>query len=166
MRNQEKRTKPIVALLVAVLVSTSWFAWRDCGHASVVNEAANTANPLIGMWEMSVVGNVGTYLYKYAISDGTWVALGNIDLGFLNYRYSPTVGAYVKNADGSYSYRERGWTFTRGGVCNGSLESTGTFVLDSDGITFRGPGTYRQFDLAGNTILTENFTVVATKIGV
>ena len=166
MRNQEKRTKPIVALLVAVMVSTSWFAWRDRGHASVVNEAATTANPLIGMWEMTVVGNVGTYLYKYAISDGTWVALGNIDLAFLNYRYSSTVGAYVKNADGSYSYRERGWTFTRGGVCNGSFESNGTFVLDADGSTFRGPGTFKQFDLAGNTILTENFTVVATKIGV
>jgi hypothetical protein len=76
------------------------------------------------------------------------------------------MGAYVRNGDGSYRYREIGWTYTRGGVCNGSFESTGTFVLDGSGNTFTGPGVFKQFDLTGKTVLSEIFTVVATKVAI
>lgn len=127
---------------------------------------AGSPNPLIGLWNMTVVGQVATYQYKYTISEGTWVASGNIDQGFYNFVYGPTLGAYTQNADGSYSYREMGWTYARGGVCNGSFESVGTFVLDGSGNSFSGPGTFKQFDLSGKTILTDGFTVVATKVGV
>lgn len=141
------------------------FAHASVPPAKSANPAV-AANPLIGLWNMTVSGEAGTYLYKYTISEGSWVTIGNIDQGFYNFNYGPTLGAYVQNADGSYSYREIGWTYTRGGVCNGSFESTGTFVLDSSGTSFGGPGVFKQFDLTGKTILTDNFTVVATKVGV
>ena len=126
---------------------------------------AVAANPLIGIWDMTVQGQA-TYLYKYAISEGSWVTIGNIDGGYYNFRFGPTLGAYEQNPDGSYRYRETGWTYTRGGVCNGTFETTGTFVLDSSGTTFSGPGVFKQFDLTGKTILTEDLSVVATKLGV
>lgn len=156
----------IAAMLVLTTVihkANALVLVNSTGNSEV---AASSANPLIGIWDMTVVGEAGTYLYKYTISEGSWIAIGNIDGGFFNFRYSPTLGAYVKNTDGSYRYREIGWTYTKGGVCNGSFESIGTFVLDASGNSFSGPGSIKQFDLSGRTILTDNFTVVATKLGV
>ena len=154
------------AVVVAILM-TSFIAFN---YASVqparsTNSPLIAANPLIGIWDMTVQGQ-STYLYKYAISEGTWVTIGNIDGGFYNFRYGPTLGAYVQNPDGSYRYRETGWTYTRGGVNSGSFETTGTFVLDGSGSSFSGPGVFKQFDLTGKEILSENLTVVATKLGV
>jgi hypothetical protein len=163
MNDQKKRTTQMFGLIVALLALTAWFALPS--RNSVVNAATSVDNPLVGMWEMTVQGSA-TYHYKYAISDGTWVATGDIDGNFYGYRYSPTVGAYAKDAGGSYSYRERGWTYTQGGICNGTFESTGRFELDASGGTFSGPGVFKQFDLKGRTILSEPFTVVATKVGV
>ena len=153
------------SVLAAVLLTAGWLALPGRGSAPAANAAGVGGNPLVGIWEMTVQGNA-TYHYKYAIAEGTWVTNGDVDKGFLNFQFSPTTGAYVKNADGSYSYRERGWTYTRGGVCNGAFESVGTFVLSEAGDTFSGPGVFRMYDLAGNTILTENLTVVATKVPV
>lgn len=154
---------PLFGSVIALLLFTGVRALPTCNSASVANSLAGFDNPLIGIWEMTVQGQAGTYLYKYAISEGTWVTIGNLDGGFYNFRYGPTLGAYLKNADGSYRYREIGWTYSRGGVCNGSFESTGTFVVDASGHTFSGPGVFKQSDLTGKTILTENFTVMATK---
>lgn len=158
------------ALVTYVLISTlalACFAFgrtplQPVANASPADEIDTT---LVGMWEMTVQGSA-TYHYKYAISVGTWVTVGDIDGNFYGYRYSPTVGAYSKNADGSYSYRERGWTYTQGGVCNGTFESVGTLVLDGTGNTLSGPGVFKQFNLAGRTIVMEDFTAVATRVGV
>src|ERR1041384_4779908 len=90
---------------------------------------AVTANPLIGIWDMTVRAETNTYFYKYTISEGSWITIGNIDGGFYNFRYGPTLGAYVQNSDGSYRYREIGWTYTKGGVSHGSFELVGQFVL-------------------------------------
>jgi len=162
--NQKRKTTQILALVAGLVMFTGWLAMPSRHNAHATNAVATADNPLIGIWEMTVQGST-TYLYKYAITDGAWVANGNIDQAFLNYRFSPTTGAYVRNADGTYSYRERGWTYTRGGVCNGSFESTGTFTLAASGDQFSGPGVFKLFDLTGNTILTESFTAVATKVG-
>jgi hypothetical protein len=153
-------------LIVFTLLATACLA-------PALNNArgAQTADPseidtsLIGIWDMTVTGG-GLFHYKYSISVGSWVAIGDIDQGYFNVHYGPTVGAYTKNPDGSYRYRETGWTYTRGGVCNGTFESTGTFVLDASGNSFSGPGVFKQFDLKGNTLLTESFTVLATRIPV
>lgn len=166
MKNQTKQRIQILGLAVMLSILGTWFAQLSRNRAVAASPVSSVNNPLVGLWNMTVVGQAGTYLYKYAISEGTWVTIGNIDQGFYNFNYGPTLGAYVQNADGSYSYREIGWTYTRGGVCNGSFESTGTFVLDSSGNSFSGPGSFKQFDLAGHTTLTDNFTVVATKVGV
>lgn len=157
------RTMLLATFVVATYFALSHPPVQSITSANALNEVTDTA--LVGIWEMTVQGNA-TYHYKYAISVGTWVTNGDVDQGFLGYRFSPTTGAYVKNADESYSYRERGWTYNRGGVCNGSFESTGTFVLDASGNTFSGPGVFKMFDLAGNTIITENLTVLATRIPV
>jgi hypothetical protein len=159
-----KKKSSFIAAAIALVMITSWGVARTNKPILTIPEVP-ASNPLIGIWEMTVQGNA-TYLYKYAISDGTWVTNGNIDRGFLNFTFSPTTGAYIKNADGTFSYRERGWTYTRGGVCNGSFESTGTFELDATGTSFSGPGVFKLVDLNGGTILTENFTVTAVKIPV
>lgn len=165
MRNRDRSAWQKYGLVVALIASIVWSIVPNWSDPPVANAAPDTVNPLVGIWEMTVNGN-DTYHYKFAISEGTWVANGDVDLGFLGFRFSPTTGAYVRNADGSYSYRERGWTYTRGGVCNGTFETTGTFELDASGDTFSGPGVFRMFDLNGRTIFTEELTVVATKVNV
>jgi len=166
---KREKTKRFLAtsVLISALILVTCFAFGRAPMQSV--ESASSTDEidtaLVGMWEMTVRGGV-TYHYKYAISVGTWVTVGDIDGNFFGYRYSPTVGAYVKNTDGSYSYRERGWTYTQGGVCNGTFESVGTLVLDASGNTLSGPGVFTQFNLAGRPILTEDFTAVATRVGV
>ena len=164
-RNMLNVTERLFAIstIVALLVFAGWFTLPSHNSAPVAMAYTSNDNPLVGLWEMTVRGEAGTYLYKYTISEGSWITICNIDGGFYNVRYGPTLGAYAKNADGSYRYREIGWTYTRGGVCNGTFESTGTFDLDSSGTTFSGPGVFKQFDLSGNLMLTEHFTVVATK---
>ena len=162
----------IIKQMLAKAMATSTIlviAYLAFSHVSVQPAKSASpvvsANPLIGIWDMTVQGQA-TYLYKYAISEGSWVTIGNVDGGYYNFRYGPTLGAYVQNPDGSYRYRETGWTYTRGGVCNGTFETTGTFVLDPSGNTFSGPGVFKQFDLSGKPILTENLTVVARKLPV
>jgi len=167
--NRRKLAIATAAFLIAAVIVATTVKQKACASALVnksMSAEVSSDNPLIGLWEMTVVGEASTYLYKYTISESTWIAIGNVDGGFFNFRYAPTLGAYVKNADGSYRYREIGWTYTKGGVCNGSFESIGTFVLDASGNTFNGPGSFKQFDLTGRIILTDNFTVVATKVGV
>jgi hypothetical protein len=57
-----------------------------------------------GMWEMVVTG-FNLYHYKYAISDGSWVATGDVDEGFQGLKFSPTMGAYLPQEDRSFSYK-------------------------------------------------------------
>lgn len=159
-----KKNSSILAIAIALVTITSW-CFAETNKAIPTIPEVSSSNPLIGIWEMTVQGNA-TYLYKYAISEGAWVTNGNIDRGYFNFTFSPTTGAYIRNADGTYSYRERGWTYTRGGVCNGMFESTGTFELDATQTSFSGPGVFKLFDLNGGTILTENLTVTAVKIPV
>jgi hypothetical protein len=128
-----------------------------------VSAAPAKTHDLTGIWEMSVKGSA-VYRYKYAISPETWVATGDIDQKFLEYKFSPTVGAYARKADGSYRYRETGWTYTLEGVCNGTFESVGTFVVDSSGKSFSGPGTFKMLDLDGKVNFTEDITAKATKL--
>ena len=165
MKYQTKQRFQTLGLILLLSVSGMTIGQLSRNSVTAANPVSSP-NPLIGLWNMTVVGEVATYQYKYTISEGTWVTIGNIDGGFYNFRYGPTLGAYVQNPDGSYSYREMGWTYTRGGVCNGSFESVGTFVLDGSGNSFSGPGSFKQFDLSGKTILTDTFTVVATKVPV
>ena len=166
MKNQMKQRIQILGVVALLLMLGAWMAQLTRNQVAAAPVTSSPANPLIGIWDMRVDGEAGTYLYKYAISEGTWVTIGNIDGGFYNFRYGPTLGAYAQNADGSYRYREIGWTYTRGGVCNGTFETTGTFVLDASGDSFSGPGVFKQFDLSGRTILSENLTVTANKLGV
>src|SRR2546421_9840 len=54
---------------------------------------------LTGLWEMVVTGSA-VYRYKYAIAADTWIGNGDVDQKFLEFKFSPTMGAYARNADG------------------------------------------------------------------
>jgi hypothetical protein len=134
------------------------------GLAADSNPAeASQADPLTGVWEMTVTGAAGAYKYIYSISNGAWVASGNIDEGFQGFKYGPTLGSYVRRADGTYRYSERGWVFDMKGNNVGSFQSVGTFRLGADQKSLAGPGTFTQLDLHGKTIVEERFTAKATK---
>lgn len=133
---------------------------------TVANAAKTEDDPLVGLWEMTVVGSAGTYRYIYSISRGAWVATGNVDEGFLEFKYSPSMGAYVRAADGSFRYTEKGWVFDRRGNNVGTFRSMGTFRLNASQKAFSGPGTFTQFDSRGKSILVEPFTATATKLAV
>jgi hypothetical protein len=127
--------------------------------------AAET-DPLVGVWEMTVVGKVGTYHYIYSISSGAWVATGNYDEGFQHFKYSPTMGSYVRESNGTYRYTEKGWVFDLKGNNVGTFRSQGTFTLDAGENSLRGPGTFTQFDSKGKAVFVEPFTATASKIQV
>ena len=130
------------------------------------NAAEVKSDPLVGLWQMTIAGSAGTYRYLYSISPGAWVATGNIDEGFSQFKYSPSMGAYVRLADGSFRYTEKGWVFDRQGTNVGTFLSVGTFKLTSSQNMFRGPGTFTQFDMHGKATIVEPFTATATKVAV
>ena len=149
---------------VGLLGSGGFFALISGGN--VASAAAEDVDPLVGLWEMTVSGDSGTYRYIYSISRGAWVATGNIDEGFQQFRYSPSLGAYTRATDGSYRYSERGWTFDRRGNNVGTFRSVGTFKLDARQKTFSGPGTFTQLDSRGKPLFVEHFKAMATKVDV
>jgi hypothetical protein len=149
---------------VGLLGSAGAFAL--VGGAEVASAASEDVDLLIGLWEMTVVGESGTYRYIYSISRGTWVATGNVDEGFQQFKYSPSLGAYARVTDGSYRYSERGWTFDLGGKNVGTFRSVGTFKVDPTNKRFSGPGTFTQLDLLGKPLFVEHFKATATKVDV
>lgn len=128
-------------------------------------DAADEADVLVGLWEASIVGST-TYRYIYAISRGSYIATGSVDEGFMGFRYSPTMGAYVRRADGSYKYRERGYVFDMKGSNVGTFTSVGTFELHADHQTFHGPGIFTQFDRQSKPVATEHLLVNAKRVQV
>lgn len=125
--------------------------------------AAGEANPLVGLWEMTVVSKTATYRYLYSISDGAYVATGSIDEGFQGFKYGPTMGSYTMQPDGSYRYIEKGWVFDMRGANVGAFRSAGTFKLGAGQRSFSGPGTFTQFDVNGKVVFEEPFVARATK---
>jgi hypothetical protein len=68
-------------------------------------------NPLLGLWDLSFK-DIPNLFYKYAISEGGYVATGNQDANpkfFPPYTYSPTMGTYTRTGPNTYRLRERGW---------------------------------------------------------
>jgi|SRR5579863_2307360 len=135
-------------------------------NSSRADAAGHDAESLVGLWEMIVTSKDGTYHYIYAISSGAWVCTGNIDEGFQQQKYSPSMGAYVRNADGSYRYEERGWVYDPKGNNVGAFRSVGTITLAADQKTFSGPGVFTQFDMKGKPVYKELFSATATRVSV
>lgn len=119
---------------------------------------------LTGLWETTVKGSAGSYRYIYAISRGSYVATGDIDENYQGTKYSPTMGAYRREADGAFAYRERGYAFDLKGAKVGTFESTGRMRLSTDGDAFSGPGTFTQYDLHLKAVFTEPFTLTAARV--
>ena len=84
-------------------------------------QAVRDEDALVGLSDMTVVGKDGTYRYVYSISRGAWVGTGSIDEGFDQFKFSPTMCACPRSADGSFRYAEKGCVFDLNG------KSVGTF---------------------------------------
>ncbi|HET9342559.1 MAG TPA: hypothetical protein VFO25_06570 [Candidatus Eremiobacteraceae bacterium] len=126
--------------------------------------AETDADPdaLVGLWEAVITGG-STYRYFYAISRGSYVATGSVDEQFQGFKFSPTIGAYARNDDGSFGYLEKGYVFDLKGVDVGTFVSKGVMRLNAAGDTLHGTGTFRQFDVHSKEIFTEPFTMTASR---
>ena len=82
---------------------------------------------------------------------------------FPPYTYSPTMGTYTRTGPNSYRLRERGWAMDASGAPAGSSDFTGTAVVASDGKSWSGSGTYIQYDIKGNVVLSQPLTYTAVK---
>jgi hypothetical protein len=136
-------------------------------------EGNEQQNPLLGLWDLTIpvqpaVGLSVPLLYKYAISEGAYVATGKYDAdaafngGFTN---SPTMGTYARaNFPNSYRLRERAWVMDSSGNPAGSSDFAGTALVAADGKTWSGSGTLTQYDSNGNVVFTiANFTYSAVR---
>ena len=78
-------------------------------------------NPRLGLWDLTIPvqqGLLAPLYYKYAISEGGYVATGNEDANadyLLPYTYGPTMGTYTRTGPYSYRLRERRWVMGAGG---------------------------------------------------
>ena len=135
-------------------------------------EGNENQNLLLGLWDLTIpvqpaVGLPIPLYYKYAISEGAYVATGNEDANaaLVWFKYSPTVGTYARaNFPNSFRLRERGWAYDASGNFAGYSDFTGTAVVAGDGKTWSGSGTYTQYDVNGNVVATNtNFTYSAVR---
>jgi hypothetical protein len=130
-------------------------------------------NSLLGLWDLTIpvqpaVGLPVPLLYKYAISEGGYVATGNYDSDASfngGFTYSPTMGTYARtNFPNSYRLRERSWVFDSSNNPAGSTDFTGTAVVVGDGKSWSGSGTFVQYDVNGKVVATnKNFTYTAVR---
>ena len=125
-------------------------------------DAADSSDPIVGLWEGVYQAGKDTYHYIYSIARGAYVATGDVDENFAGFKYGMTMGTYARNGDGSYRYRERGYVFDLRGRNVGSFTSNGTFRISGD--TLSGPGTFIQYDLKSRELSRESYSVKAKRI--
>jgi hypothetical protein len=132
-------------------------------------------NPLLGLWDLTIpvqpaVGLPVPLLYKYAISEGAYIATGNEDANaaLVGFTYSPTMGTYARtNFPNLFRLRERSWVFDASNNPAGSTDFTGTAAVAGDGKSWSGAGTFIQYDLNGKVVATnKDFTYTAVRFGV
>ena len=155
------------------MVSASALALVGASKRAKAVEGTAQQDPLVGLWDLTIpvqpaVGLPVPLIYKYAISEGGYVATGNYDIDVTfngGFTYSPTMGTYARtNFPNSYRLRERAWVFDSGNNPAGSTDFTGTAVVAGDGKSWSGAGTFVQYDVNGNVVATNtNFTYSATR---
>lgn len=148
-------------------LGASALAFLGASKRAKADEAA-ASNPLVGLWDLTIPlqGGSAALYYKYAISEGAYVATGNEDANpnfLLPYTYSPTMGTYVRSGHNSYRLRERAWAMDAKGNPAGYSDFTGTAVVAPDGRSFVGSGAYIQYDLNGAVVLNLPITYTAVK---
>jgi hypothetical protein len=136
-------------------------------------EGNEQQNPLLGLWDLTIpvqpaVGLPVPLIYKYAISEGGYVATGNYDADVVfngGFTYSPTMGTYTSTTfRNSYLLRERSWVFDSSGNPAGSTDFNGTATVAADRKSWSGSGSYIQYDVNGKVLFTNiEFTYTASK---
>jgi hypothetical protein len=128
-------------------------------------DEAAASNTLVGLWDLTFPPPNNNLIYKYAISEGGYVATGNLDAtaAVFGFAYSPTMGSYIRTGHNSYRLRERSWAMDPKGNPAGSTDFTGSATVAENGKTFAGSGTYTQYDLNGDVLFAQPITYTATK---
>jgi hypothetical protein len=137
--------------------------------ADYTQDVGDRGHAPLGVWLVKVISITypgAEYSYFYSFARGGYTATGNIDENFEGQKYSPTMGVYDRTGNESVRYREKGWIFDLEGNNIGISDAVGTFPLDSSCARISGPGVYTQYDLSGNVIFTEEYTVEGTKVAV
>ena len=152
------------------MLGASALALAGVSKRAKADDRNERQNPLLGLWDLTIPvqqGLLAPLYYKYAISEGGYVATGNEDANadyLLPYTYGPTMGTYTRIGPYSYRLRERRWVMGAGGVPAGSSDFTGTAVVAGDGRSWSGSGTYIQYDLTGiNVVLSLPLTYSAVR---
>jgi hypothetical protein len=158
------------------MLGASALALMGVSNRAKADDRNEQQNPLLGLWDLTIpvqpaVGLPVPLLYKYAISEGGYVATGNYDTDANfngGFTYSATMGTYARtNFPNSYRLRERSWVFFQSSNNNnpaGSTDFTGTAVVAGDGKSWSGAGTFIQYDVNGNMVAANtNFTYSATR---
>ena len=148
---------------LAIVALAAPFALAENSARAKADDDADDS--LVGLWEATITGTA-TYRYVYSISHGSYVATGNVDEGFMGFKFSPTMGTYIRASDGSYPYRERGYVFDMKGNNVGTFTTVGSLRLGADRKTFTGPGNYTQFDMHSKPVAKESFTIKAVRVSV
>jgi hypothetical protein len=134
-------------------------------------DEATPSNPLVGLWDMTIPPPPGpnggpTLYYKYAISEGAYVCTGNLDATTVpfGFKYSPTMGTYVRTGHNSYRLRERAWAMYDNGEPAGYSDFTGTAIVAPDGKSFSGSGAFNQYGLDNKPVFpAQNITYTAVR---
>jgi hypothetical protein len=148
------------------MLGASALALVGASKSAKAFEGNENQTPLLGLWDLTFPPPLDALIYKYAISEGGYVATGNQDANPTPsnpYTYSPTMGTYTRTGPNSYRLRERSWVMDPKGNPAGSSEFTGTAVVARDGNSWSGSGTYIQYDLKGKVLLNEPLTYTAVK---
>ena len=128
-------------------------------------EGTQQQNPLLGLWDLTFPPPNNNLIYKYSISEGGYVATGNLDAtaAVSGFTYSPTMGTYVRTGPNSYQLRERSWAIDPSGNPAGSTDFNGTALVAADGKSWSDSGAYVQYDLNGNVVVNQPITYTAVK---
>ena len=156
------------------IVGASALALAGVSKRAKADDRNENQNPLLGLWDLTIPPFQGgaVLYYKYAISEGGYVATGNRDVNpaaFPPYTFGPTMGTYTRTGPNSYLIRERAWAMSANSVPPGApagfSDFNGTAVVAPDGKSWKGSGTWTLYDPSGAAILAQSvdFPYFATK---
>lgn len=71
-------------MVFSIVLAAAWLIFDKGTVRGSQADTPPTDNELVGIWDMTVTGG-GVYKYKYSISPGAWVAVGDTERGFITF---------------------------------------------------------------------------------